>query len=231
MKQIQLISWSFLLLGIFLVICGCQQEQTETKDVVAEVLPITKSFLPYYNEATFTPKWMDTDNANLDTFHQIMPFVLINQEGDTITESTFENKIYITDFFFTVCPGICPRMTKNMASLQEKFKDNSQVLFLSHSVTPTRDSVPVLKKYADEKGVIAGKWHLVTGDRDLIYELGRKAYFVEEDLGLEKDLDEFLHTENFVLIDQNRHIRGIYNGLNKSSLAQLEKDVVVLLEN
>ncbi len=184
--------------------------------------------LPYYNEASFTPKWLSANDPALDTFHRIPPFKLVNQEGDTITEQTFSGKIYIVDFFFTSCPGICPRMTGNMGELQEEFMDDDDVLLLSHSVLPRMDSVAVLSRYAKRNGVIAGKWHLATGDQQEIYKLGRRDYFVEEDLGIERDLDEFLHTENFVLVDAHAHIRGIYNGLNKSSLAQLVKDVRAL---
>ena len=118
-------------------------------------------------------------------------------------------------------------MTKNMTLLQEEFKDDDDVLLLSHSVTPTIDSVAQLKKYALDKGVL-NNWHLVTGDKKEIYDLGRKFYFVEEDLGEPKGLDDFLHTENFVLIDKNKHIRGIYNGLNKNSVMQLIADIKTL---
>ena len=184
--------------------------------------------LPFYEEATFTPKWLTPDSPELSDFHRVSPFKLLNQEGDIVTEKTFENKIYITDFFFTTCPGICPKMTANMGLLQEEFLEDDAVLLLSHSVTPARDSVPVLKNYAEDKGVKSDKWHLVTGEREVIYRLGRNDYFVEENLGLEKDPDDFLHTENFVLIDKNRHIRGIYNGLNKTALRQLIADVNTL---
>ncbi|MEM1322352.1 MAG: SCO family protein [Bacteroidota bacterium] len=186
--------------------------------------------LPYYNEATFTPHWLPAKSEALDTFHRISPFQLINQEGDTITEQTFEDKIYVTDFFFTVCPGICPKMMANMMDVQEAFLNDETVLLLSHSVTPERDSVPVLKAYAEKRGILSHKWHLVTGQQQDIYKLGRKDYFVEEDLGLTKEEDEFLHTENFVLIDKNRHIRGIYNGLNKASINQLIADIKTLKE-
>ncbi len=184
--------------------------------------------LPYYNEATFTPHWLDPASEILDTFHRIAPFQLVNQEGDTVTEKSFAGKIYVTDFFFTVCPGICPKMTDNMMNLQDTFLKDKEVLFLSHSVTPEYDSVPVLKAYAEEKGILSDKWYLVTGTQEAIYKLGRQDYFVEEDLGLSKDADEFLHTENFVLIDKNRHIRGIYNGLKKASLHQLVADIRTL---
>ena len=184
--------------------------------------------LPFYNEATFTPNWIKPGDSSLKDFHKISPFELYNQEGEVVTEETFKDKIYITDFFFTICPGICPRMTKSMGELQDEFQEDDDVLLLSHSVTPERDSVPVLKAYAEERGILSNKWHLVTGSQEDIYKLGRKDYFVEEDLGKEKELDEFLHTENFVLVDSDKHIRGIYNGLSKISLRQLITDVRTL---
>jgi len=184
--------------------------------------------LPYYNDATFTPHWFEIEDAALDSFHMIPSFHLVNQLGDTITEQTFERQIYVTDFFFTTCPGICPKMTANMSVLQNEFKNDNDVMLLSHSVTPERDTVEQLLRYAKKKEVDSKKWHLVTGKRGDIYNLGRYQYFVEEDLGLEADPDEFLHTENFVLVDKNRHIRGIYNGLNKASINQLISDIRTL---
>lgn len=184
--------------------------------------------LPFYDEPTFTPHWISPEDDVLKTFHRISPFELTNQEGKTITEKTFNDKIYVVDFFFTICPGICPRMMDNMMELQEEFLIDDDVLLLSHSVTPDRDSVSVLQRYANDRGILAHKWHLVTGKQEDIYKLGRKDYFVEEDLGLEREIDEFLHTENFVLIDKNRHIRGIYNGLNKTAVNQLIEDVKTL---
>lgn len=197
--------------------------QTREREQVASI-----SKLPYYNEASFTPHWLKPNSTELKDFHKIPPFQLINQDGDSISEKTFEGKIYVADFFFTTCPGICPKMTTNMSLLQKAFLDDNEVLLLSHSVTPDYDSVGVLKDYAQDHQVISGKWHLATGNRDLIYSLGRKSYFVEEDLGLDKSSDDFLHTENFVLIDKKRRIRGIYNGLNISSLDQLILDIETL---
>lgn len=183
--------------------------------------------LPYYNEASFTPKWIASNSKELEAFHKIPDFKLTNQNGEIITQKTFENKIYVTDFFFTTCPGICPMMTKNMNLVQEAFKNDDTVLMLSHSVTPTKDSVPQLKKYAINTN-IGKNWHLVTGYKKEIYDLGRTAYFVENDLGEPKGIDDFLHTENFILIDKNKHIRGIYNGLNKNSVKQLIADIKTL---
>lgn len=184
--------------------------------------------LPYYKEATFTPQWLGSDSAVIKEFHGISPFSLFNQDGNIITEKTLKGKICVVDFFFTSCPGICPKMTSNMAVLQDEFLYNDNVLLLSHSVTPELDSISVLKDYALAKGIVSTRWYLLTGEREMIYDLGRNNYFVEEDLGLEKTKDDFLHTENFVLIDQNLHIRGIYNGLNKTSINQLMKDIKVL---
>ncbi|MEM9546120.1 MAG: SCO family protein [Bacteroidota bacterium] len=209
------------LLFIFLITVFSCNEKKSGKSSRVEVLP-------FYNEATFTPRWLDPNDSALDTFHKIAPYKLINQEGKWVTEKTFEGKIYIADFFFTICPGICPKMTANMGILQDEFENDDNILLLSHSVTPKIDSVPVLKEYAESSGILSHKWHLVTGPQEEIYRLGRLDYFVEEDLGMEKDLDEFLHTENFVLVDRNRHIRGIYNGLNKNSINQLIADIKTL---
>ena len=208
---------SILILCLFLSCEGVDRKQSRV------------SKLPYYNEASFTPIWIE-DVSTYENLHKVSSFNLINQNGDSISEKTFEGKIYVTDFFFTTCPGICPKMTSNMEIIQSKFLNQDDVLLLSHSVTPNIDSVSVLKEYAEDKGVISNKWHLATGDLEHIYRLGREEYFVEEDLGLEKDWDEFLHTENFVLVDKNKHIRGIYNGINKASVNQLIADIRTLLK-
>jgi len=210
---------SFLVLVVILLM-GCKNNKKET--VSSRVVA-----LPYYNEASFTPKWIATESDVLKSFHKIPDFSFTNQDGKNITPKTFEDKIYVTDFFFTTCPGICPIMTANMGVVQQAFIKDTSVLLLSHSVTPSIDSVAQLKKYALDKNV--GKnWHLVTGDKKEIYNLGRQAYFVEEDLGTPKGIDDFLHTENFVLVDKNKHIRGIYNGLNSNAVQQLIADIKTL---
>jgi protein SCO1/2 len=210
---------SLLIVLVFLICCKNKPNKQEGSRVDA---------LPFFNEASFTPKWISPQSKELKSFHKISDFELVNQNGESVSQKTFENKIYITDFFFTTCPGICPMMTVSMLKVQEEFKNDADVLLLSHSVTPTIDSIAKLKEYALENGIIDKKWHLVTGDKKEIYDLGRKFYFVEEDLGIPKGIDEFLHTENFVLIDKNKHIRGIYNSLNRASLAQLIVDVKAL---
>ncbi len=206
------------MLVILILLTSCQNKENTSR--VAQ--------LPYYQDALFTPVWLDKESDQLQEFHKIPEFNLVNQNGETITQNTFVDKFYVADFIFTSCPGICPQMTENMTVLQEAFKTDTEVMLLSHSVTPKIDSVSVLKSYATTKGVIDSKWHIVTGDRKQIYNLGRNYYFAEQDVGLTKDEDDFLHTENFVLIDKNRHIRGIYNGLNTQAIEQLIADIHTL---
>lgn len=213
-----MMNFKFIAFYISIAAMSCQPEVHDSRVEV----------LPYYQEATFTPHWLAPDSESMDSVHRISPFELVNQDGYKLTHKTFEDKIYVVDFFFTVCPGICPKLTRNMGVLQDEFLNDKDVLLLSHSVTPERDSVSVLKKYAEGNGIVSGKWHLATGEREVIYNLGRYEYFIEESLGLEKDADEFLHTENFVLVDGKRHIRGIYNGLNKTSVNQLVTDIYSL---
>ncbi|AWW00938.1 SCO family protein [Arcticibacterium luteifluviistationis] len=186
--------------------------------------------LPYFDEASFTPQWINADSNSLNDFHVIPAFSLINQDGDSISQKSLEGKIYVANFFFTTCPGICPQMSDNMGILQEEFMDDDEVMLISHSVTPDRDTVEKLAGYANKRGIKSKKWYLLTGDRQQIYDLGRGAYFIEENMGIEKTVDDFLHTENFVLIDKNKHIRGIYNGLNKTSVNQLIADIKTLEE-
>jgi len=184
-----------------------------------------KKYLPYYDTPDFTPKW---DIKNKTLFHTIRPFNLISQENRIFTEKDIDGKICVADFFFTTCPGICPKMTKSMSNIQKEFINDDEVLLLSHSVTPEKDSVSVLKKYALEKNVNFKRWKLLTGNKNEIYDLGRKYYFVEEDEGIKKGNDVFLHTENFILIDKQRHIRGIYNGLDPNSINNLINDIKIL---
>ena len=223
---IRLLVFGGLILGG--IACDSTQSKQEAESKPVREVSSRVETLPYYGDPSFTPQWLEPNAKEMEKFHRVSSFSLLNQEGDTLSSEDLKGKIYVADFFFTSCPGICPKMTNNMAMLQEAFLEDVGVILLSHSVTPERDSVPVLKQYAQEKGILSSKWHLLTGDRQQIYSLGRNDYFIEEDLGIEKDVDDFLHTENFVLIDQERHIRGIYNGLNKADINQLIADIQTL---
>lgn len=186
-----------------------------------------KKLLRIYQPADFNSELMDSTITHVKKYHTIADFSLINQNGDTITQEDYKNKIYIADFFFTTCPTICPQMTKNMAFIQEQTKNDPEILLLSHSVTPEIDSVPQLKKYALEKGVLDEKWNLLTGDKKQIYELARKSY-----LAVKSDGDggpyDMIHTENFILVDKERRIRGAYNGTSKEEMNRLLQDLEVL---
>ena len=184
--------------------------------------------LPFYSEASFTPHWLALNSMELQNFHQIPSFSLTNQLGQEFNLDSLGGEIYVANFFFTTCPGICPKLTSNMNLIQEEFINDSEILLLSHTVNPQTDTVAALANYAESKGVIAHKWHLLTGERSEIYSLGRNAYFIEEDLGIAKSDEDFLHTENIVLIDKNKHIRGIYNGLNATAIQQLIADIYLL---
>ena len=181
--------------------------------------------IPFINKPDFTPEWIKQNDPGYSTIHRIPAFSFTNQDGETVTEKTVGGKIYVANFIFTRCAGICPKMTANMSILQEKFKNDGDVLFLSHSVTPESDSVPVLKKYALAKGVISGKWHLLTGKQEDIYRLAKKEYFAGDTIGYYQTGNEFLHTENFILVDKHRRIRGVYNGTLVIEMERLEDDI------
>lgn len=183
--------------------------------------------LPIYQPADINAEMVDEDLQFKRKYHTVSNFALTNQNGETITEADYKDKIYVADFFFTTCQSICPIMTDNMLTIQEKLKDDKEILLLSHSVTPEIDSVPQLKKYASEKGVDDQKWNLVTGDREQIYDLARKSYLaVKEDP--ETDDYGMIHTENFVLVDKDRQIRGMYDGTKTEEIDRLLHDIEVL---
>lgn len=200
---------------LFVLILSCEQN---------------KSTIPIFNTAEFEPEWIDIHNTNPKKLHTIGDFEFTNQNNETVTNKTYQDKIYITDFFFTTCPSICPKMTRNMHDLQEHYKDTEKVMLLSHTVAPWIDSVAQLKRYAIANDVIDSKWNMVTGDQEQLYDIARNSYFAEKEIGLQLGTDDFLHTENFILVDQNRHIRGIYNGTITNDIERLKEDVAILLK-
>ena len=183
--------------------------------------------LPVYQPNMVNPELVDSTLVDVKKYHTISDFQLINQNGDTIDQDSYANKIYVADFFFTTCPTICPIMTKNMAEIQGSILEDDEIMLLSHSVTPGIDSVPRLKAYAKEKGVIDAKWNLVTGDKKQIYELARKSY-----LAVKTDGDggpyDMIHTENFILVDKEKRIRGFYDGTNREEVKKLLDDLATL---
>ncbi|SEP92508.1 SCO family protein [Flavobacterium urocaniciphilum] len=191
---------------------------------------INRKNLPIITPRDVNPELVDTLVQHIGYNHKIAPFSFVNQNGKVITNKDYEGKIYVADFFFTTCQTICPKMTRNMAWLQDKIKDNPKVKLLSHSVFPHEDTVEVLKKYAKEQGVIDSKWNLVTGNQQDIYKIARQSYLVVK-TGKPEEMYDMVHTENFVLVDQKGRIRGFYNGLNIDKEVKGEQNLTQLLED
>lgn len=189
-----------------------------------------EKILPVYQPVMVNAELVDSSIQHIKKYHTIANFKLINQNGEIITQDNYKDKIYIADFFFTTCPSICPVMTDNMFKIQQHILNDDNVMLLSHSVTPVIDSVAQLKKYALEKGVNDKKWNLVTGDKKQIYELARKSYLAVKSDG-NGDADDMTHTENFMLIDKEKRIRGFYDGTDAEEIEKLLSDLKLLKES
>ncbi|MGB1312287.1 SCO family protein [Bizionia paragorgiae] len=191
--------------------------------IIYSVLNVEKP-LPIYQPSQVDTTLVDSTIQYVRKYHKIADFSLTNQNGKTITQEDYKDKIYVADFFFTTCQTICPIMTDHMREIQKEISNDDEVMLLSHSVTPEIDDVAQLKKYAISKGVNDNKWNLVTGDKKHIYELARKSYLAVQTVG---DGDEYdmIHTENFMLIDKKRQIRGFYDGTDPEAIANLIEDI------
>lgn len=182
--------------------------------------------LKVFQPAQVSADLVDTTLHYVKKYHTIADFSLINQNGETVTQADYDNKIYVADFFFTTCQTICPIMTDHMLKIQKALAHDDSILLLSHTVTPEIDSVAQLKKYAIEKGVDDKKWNLVTGERREIYDLARKSYLVAKDNPYEEF--DLIHTENFVLVDKKKRIRGFYDGTDPEAIEELLEDIEIL---
>lgn len=180
--------------------------------------------LPIYNPADVNPELVDTTVQYISKYHTIADFSFVNQNGKTITQKDYEGKIYVADFFFTTCGSICPKMTTNLFEVQKAIANNPKVMLLSHTVFPETDSVPALKAYAVKYGVNDAKWNLVTGDKKEIYTMARKSYLAVK-LGRPEQLYDMVHTENFVLVDAKKRVRGFYDGTKKEEIQRLIEDI------
>ncbi len=171
----------------------------------------------------------ERDFINGDSvYHTIPDFSLINQDSLPITNKTYEGKIYVADFFFTTCPTICPVMKKQMLRVYEKYKENTKIGILSHTIDPRHDSVKNLKEFANRLGIDGNMWNFVTGDKSKIYELGEKSYYITagEDSTAAGGI---IHSGAFILVDTKRRVRGIYDGTKETDVTKLIKDMEVLL--
>jgi protein SCO1/2 len=202
-------------------------------------LQTPEKMLPIYSPRDINPELVDSTVQHIGNDHKIADFAFTNQNGKLITQKDYENTIYVADFFFTTCPTICPKMTDNMVWLQNQLKKYPNVKLLSFSVTPDIDTPQILKKYAVEKGVDDSRWNLVTGDKSAIYYLARKSYLAVK-TGKPEEMYDMVHTENFILVDKNKRIRGFYDGTNldqpseddtTKNMQQLLADIIWLSEN
>ncbi len=189
--------------------------------------------LKIYNPNDIDTRLVDSTLLGIGQGHTIQDFAFVNQYGESVTHVDIKNKVYVVDYFFTTCGSICPIMTGQMKRVQAAFLKEKDVVILSHTVWPEVDTVEQLLRYAQEKAVVRNKWHLLTGDKEKLYELARKSYFVlkpteAEDVG--DGNSDFIHTNNFVLIDKKRRIRGYYDGTDSLEVSNLIRDIQVLLE-
>lgn len=188
---------------------------------------VSEKVLPILGEREVISKEINGQSV-IDTLYPKIPdFNFINQDSQVVTNQNFAGKIYVSDFFFTSCPTICPRMKSQMLRVYEEFKENKGIMLLSYTIDPKHDSVAILQEYADKLGVSSEKWHFVTGEKDSIYAIAQN-YLVTamED---EKEAGGFVHSGAFILVDENRHIRGIYDGTNQEQVDRLLKDISLLL--
>jgi protein SCO1/2 len=198
-----------VLVVLSLIIASCQEKKS----------------LPFLG-----PKDTHLIDGKVDTiYHQIPPFRFLNQDSTWVSEKDMSGKIYVADFFFTSCPTICPKMKTQLLRIYERYASNDQIRILSHSIDPTFDTPIVLKQYAERLQVKAPRWNMLTGDKAAIYKLGEKSYMVtaQED---KNEAGGFVHSGAFILVDKNRHVRGIYDGTQETEVNHLIEDIEILLQ-
>ena len=205
-----------LFLFMLLQLLGCNNNFKKSNDI--EVMSIT---LPYFDTPDFTPKWQQPE-------HKITDFLLVNQNGDSITNATYYGKIYVANFFFTICPGICPKLESNMSILQDHYKNDEDIMLVSHTVMPWIDDVNQLNSYGLDHNIDKDKWHLLTGNKNELYDLARFGYFADGNFLKTQSEDDFIHTENFVLVDKLGYIRGVYNGTIPLDIKRLIRHITRL---
>lgn len=210
------------LLAVALAALGC------LATACGEPQLLGKSGLPFYSSAEFTASWPTAAQGQAQPPHQISAFSLTNHLDQQVTGQSLRGRIYVANFFFAHCQSVCPKMAVSMRAIQAAYRNDPQLLLLSHSVEPAMDTPESLREYAAKNQVIAGKWHLLTGDQSVIYTLARKSYFAEKSLGLQRKVDEFLHTENMLLIDGHGRIRGIYNATLPTEAERVIEDIAAL---
>lgn len=178
--------------------------------------------LPYFGQK-------NTIQNGDTSFHTVKPFMFVNQYGEKVTEETVKGKIYVTDFFFTTCQSICPVMSSELERVYKTFSSNKDILILSHTVSPEEDSIHVLMDYAKLHGVKDKRWLFLTGEKKHLYDMARTGYLLNAEDG-NGDENDFIHTQNFALVDKERHLRGFYDGTDSLDVSRLITDITLLLE-
>jgi len=191
--------------------------------------PVSK--IPFYNTPDFTPYFINELEASLKITHRIKPFAFYNQDSILFRSEFLQGKVYVANFIFTRCSNICTDMISQMKRIERVFKNNDKVALLSFTVTPWYDDVKTLHQFSEKNQISSAQWSLLTGPKASIYTLARQSFFAEESIGYNKDTNEFLHTEHFVLVDQKGRIRGIYNGTLSLEADQCIEDMKLLLES
>lgn len=189
--------------------------------------------LKIFNPIDVNPVLVDDSLKNVAKNHRVSQFALSDQQGLVTDASFLKDKIYVADFFFTTCQTICPVMQSHMNIVADVFKEKKDVKFISFSVTPQIDTVPVLRAYAEQLGINYDQWRLLTGDKKKIYDLARKSYFALKPAETGKGdggVSDFIHTNNFVLVDKNKRIRGYYDGTSSEDIERLIEEVNILLD-
>ena len=190
-----------------------------------------KRVLPIYNPVDINPAVVDDDLERVGRGHRIGNFDLEDQWGNAVDSSLLRDKVYVADFFFTTCPTICIAMGQNFQRIQEAYKNEPRVNLVSHTVMPEIDTVEVMYEYGQRMGAVNGKWHLLTGEKEELYRMARRQYFAVMEPGTSFDEHDFIHTENVVLVDEKKRIRGFYDGTNDAQMDLLIKDIASLLND
>ena len=219
-----LMRYFILCLFSFLIACTSPTQNNITDQQTEDYV------LPYYQTPDFKPLWLDSiTEAKQKIKHKIDTFSFQNQYNETITDKHVTGKVHVANFFFSICPSICPLMINEFETLQQTFKNTDDVVFLSYTVDPENDTPSALFTYAQAHGVIKDKWHLLTGNKTALYAHARFSYFAEKEESYTKHPEQFLHTENTILVDQNGFIRGIYNGTMPDETKRITLDINRLL--
>lgn len=200
-----------------------------TGTVVSYYMLQPKRVLPIYNPSDLNPAVVDDDLEGQGRGHRIGNFHLVDQWGEPFDSLKLEGKVYAANFFFTTCPTICIAMQNNFQALQTQFADDDRVVLVSHTVMPEVDTVQTLFEYGARKGATRGKWYLLTGEKEELYRLARRQYFAVMEPGTSFDEHDFIHTENVILVDQKKRIRGFYDGTNTLQMEALARDIALLL--